>query len=132
MIQGLPMLAAPRDRVPVAPTCLPASCYLPECLDGVGHRPTGWRDKHSVDWLLGLPLMLVRGITKSLHYCFSKVILGEMEMKHHHDSENVKTFLLVTGVNKVFATTNLPSVLPAEGLSGARQVYLWDNCTAFC
>ena len=30
------MLAAPRDRVQVAPTCLPASCYLPECLDGVG------------------------------------------------------------------------------------------------
>ena len=55
-----------------------------------------------------------------------------MEMKHHHDSENVETFLLVTGVNKVFAATNLPSVLPAAGLSGARQMYLWDNCTAFC
>ena len=76
-------------------------------------------------------LMLVRGITKFLHYCFSKVILGEMEMKHYHDSENVETFPLVTGV-KVFAAINLPSVLPAAGLSGARQMYLWDNCTAFC
>ena len=129
MIQGLSMLAAPRDRVQVSPTCLPASCYLPGCLDGVGHRPTGRRDKHSVDWLLDLPLMLVRGITKFLQACFFKVILGEMEMKHHHDSENVETFPLV---NKVFAATNLPSMLPAAGLSRARQMYLWDNCTAFC
>ena len=132
MIQGLPMLAAPRDRAQVAPTCLPASCYLPECLDGVGHHPTGWRDKHSIDWLLDLPLMLVRGIRKFLQFCFSKVIPRKMEMKHHHDSENVETFSLVTGASKVFAATNLPSVLPAAGLSGARQMYLWDNCTTFC
>ena len=49
-------------------TVLPASCYLPECLDGAWHRPTGWLDKHSIDWLLDLPLMLVRGITKFLHF----------------------------------------------------------------
>ena len=59
MIQGLPMLAAPRNRAQIAPTHLPASCYLPECLDGVGYRPIGWRDNHSSDWLLDLPLMLV-------------------------------------------------------------------------
>ena len=124
MIQGLPMLAAPRGRAQVAPTYLPASCYLPECLDGVGHRPISWRDKHSIDWLLDLPLMLVRGITKFLQFCFSKVIPRKMEMKHHHDSENVETLPLFMGANKVFAATSLPSVLPAAGLSGARQMYL--------
>ena len=60
MIQRLSMPAAARDRAQVAPTYLPASCYLPESLDGVWHRPTGWRDKHSIDWLLDLPLMLVQ------------------------------------------------------------------------
>ena len=64
--------------------------------------------------------MLVRGITKFLDFCFSKVIPRKMEMKYHHDSENVETFPLVTCANKVFAATNLPSVLPAAGLSGAR------------
>ena len=86
MIQGLSMLAAPRDRSQVAPTYLPASCYLPECLDGAWHRPTGWLDKHSIDWLLDLPLMLVRGITKFLHFCFSMdIIPRKMEMMHHHN-----------------------------------------------
>ena len=40
-------------------------------------------------------------------------------MKHHHNSEIVETFPLVTDANKVFAATNLPSVLPAADLSGA-------------
>ena len=121
------------DRAQVAPTYLPASCYLPECLDRAWHRPTGWLDKHSIDWLLDLPLMLVRGITKFIHFCFSKdIIPRKMEMKHHRNSENVETFPLVTDAIKVFAATILPSVLPAAGLSGAHQMYLWDNCTAFC
>ena len=132
MIQWLPMPAAPRDRAQVAPTHLPASCYLPDCLDEVWHHPTGWRDKHSIDWPPDLSLMLVRGITKFIHFCFSKDFPMEMDMKHHHNSENVETFPLVTGVNKVFAATDLPSVLPAAGLCGARQMYLWDNCTALC
>ena len=42
-------------------------------------------------------------------------------MKHHHNSEIVETFPLVTDANKVFAATNLPSVLPAADLSGARH-----------
>ena len=133
MVQWLPMPAAPRDRAQVALTYLPASCYLPECLDRAWLRPTGWLDKHSIDWLLDLPLVLVRGITKFLHFCFSKdIIPRKMEMKHHHNSGNVETFPLVTDANEVFAATDLPFALPAAGVSGAHRMHLWDNCTAFC
>ena len=134
MFQGLPMPAAPRDRAQVAPTFLQAPCYLPECLDRVWHRPAGWLDKYSIDWLLDLPLMLIHGITKFLHFCFTEDIPRKMEMKHRHNSENVETFPLVTVANRVFPATNLPSVLPVTGLSGARQayLYLWENCTAVC
>ena len=40
MVLGLPMLAVLHDKVHVAPTYLPASCYLPYCLDGASHCPT--------------------------------------------------------------------------------------------
>ena len=95
------------DRAQVAPTYFPASCYIPECWDGAWRRPTGWLDKHSIDWLLDRPLMLVRGITNLPHFCFSKdIIPREMKMKHHHYSENVETFPLVTDANKVFVATD--------------------------
>ena len=132
MIHGLPMPAALHYRLQVAPTYFPASCYIPECLDGVFHCSPGWRDKHSIDRLLSLPLMLIWGISRFVRFCSSKNIPRKTEMTHHRDSENVEIFPLVTDANKFFAATNLPSVLPVAGLFGARQMYLSDNCTAFC
>ena len=75
--------------------------------------------------------MLVRGITKFIHFCFSKDFPREMDMKHNHNSENVETFLLGIDANKVFAATDLPSAFSAAGLCGARQMYLWDNCVEY-
>ena len=54
VIQRLPLSAAPRDRSQLAPTYLPASCYLAEYLNRVWHRSIGQR-RPTFNWLVTGP-----------------------------------------------------------------------------
>ena len=74
MVLGLPMLAAPR-QIAVS-TYLPPRLLLLTRLFGRSMAPPNMlATKHLIDWLLDLPLMLVRGIANFLQFCFSKDII---------------------------------------------------------